>query len=263
MIILSGAASLGSGNPADPGGPSPSDVSGLEIWLKANNSQFDSAGDGDQITTWNDGSGNSRNVTGVLRTNFKPRWKVTAGPNSYPAVLLHDSSGDGGYFTVPNFLTGFTAGNVFWVNKIVDDPPTVSSSQAPPCGDWGSAGDEYYPFDGDSKIYNAFGSTVRKTTNDPTTSLATWHVGETQTASGSFVQKINGALSGNDFFSTGTNTVGWSTAPFIARTATNTKFMRGWIAEIIFYSSVLSNTDRWSTVHTYLNNKYGFSLPTS
>ena len=264
MIILSGAGDVTAGGPpGDPSGASPSDLTGLEFWLKANNStSFTGFANNDEISTWHDSSGNGCNATGVLRTNKKPRWIQTGGPNSYPAVLFIDAAGDGGHFTLPNFLTGFTAGHVWWVCKLVNDPPNVSDAAAPPCGDWG-AGDAYYNFNSDSIIYNDFATNTRKTTKNPDSSLAGWHVCEVESALGSWIQRINGATSGNDFFSTLVNTVGWSTAPLLGRTATNAKYLRGWVSEIIFYSAVKGDSDRWGTVHTYLNNKYGFSLPTS
>src|SRR5262249_8322586 len=160
----------------DPGGPSPSDVTGLQLWLKANNSAFNGFASGDQITTWNDSSGNSRNATGVVDTTSKPKWQASAGPNSRPAILLSHYNGstvDGGYFTLPNFLSG-SAGNAFAVVKIENDAPSDLTRAGAPMSDWGSSTDEYYPFT-DGKVYYGLGSNSRKTCNDPTTSLTTWH----------------------------------------------------------------------------------------
>jgi len=244
----------------DPGGVSPADLSGLEIWLKANNSQFVSFSNNDEITsTWNDSSGNARNATAVQRTNKKPRWIQSNGPNSYPSVLFHDVAGDGGYFTLPNFLGSFTAGDVFVVIKLALDPPNSSDAAAPGVGCWGSTDDSYYPFTGDGKIYDDFGTNSRKNAIVPGVALNAWRVVEIRTASGAWSYHIDGTQK----FSTGTNTVAWGTAPKLGRSEGSAKFLRGWVAEIIFYSSVLSSTDRWNTVHTYLNNKYAFSLPTS
>lgn len=247
----------GGSNPGDPGGVSPSDLSGLELWLKANNSQFNSASDGDQVSTWNDASGNGRNATGVLRTNFKPRWKPTIGPNNYPAILFHESGGDGGYCTLPNFLSG-PAGNVFVVGKCVNDPPPFADQSAPFCGGWGSVDDGYYPYL-DSKVYCDFGTNSRKDAIITGGGLTSWHLLEIRTASGAWsIHK-----QGTQLHSTGSNTVAWGTAPKLGRSEGSSKFLKGWIAEVIFYSAVLNNTDRWNTVHAYLNNKYAFSLPTS
>ena len=245
-----------------PSGPQPSDLSGLELWLPGNS--ITGRSDGDTISTvWPDLSGHGRDATAVVLTTRKPLWKATAGPNSKPCVeMVTDSNGQGGYFNLPNFLTGFTAGEGFTVIKLVADPPS-SGGQAPGLGDWGQTTDDYFPFVSDGKIYDGFGATARKTTNNPTTSLTGWVLYNNRSASASWVSSINAATSGNDFFSTGTNTVGWGTAPRIGFSATNNHYVRGWIADVIFYGRILDDTtERKAVIHAYLNNRYGFSLPT-
>lgn len=259
--IINPFAFGGAGFPADPGGPSPIDL-GPELWLKANNSQFSSTADDAQITTtWNDSSGNSRDATAVAAGSPStfPKFKLTAGPNSYPAIrLVASAAGDpGGWFTLANFLTGFTAGEYFVVVKL-DFSPTVQDG-ATPLGDWCSGTDDsYMTYTGDNKLYEQWGTTARK---DAITisGLDSWFVYNVRNAANAYsIWK-----DGSSLFSTGTNTVGWGTAPKVARVTGGPKHLRGLIAEIIFYSSVLSDSDRWDTVHTYLNNKYAFSLPTS
>lgn len=249
----------GGGLPGDPGGVSPSDLSGLELWLKANS--LTSLSNDAEIATWSDSSGNGRDATGVLRTNKKPRLRTTEGPNSMPAVILVDSIGDGGHFTLPNFMTGFTAGNVFFVVKLTQNPVGLGVQDAASVtGDWGSGGDAYYHFPTDSKIYDDFGTTARKNAIAHTgQALTSWQTIDVRSASGAWSYH----MSGTQLLSTGTNTVGWGTAPKIGRVATNTKFMRGWVAEIILYSRVLSSSEKFNTIHTYLNNKYALGLPTS
>lgn len=173
---------------------------------------------------------------------------------------MHETGGDGGHFTLTNWINpaGFTAGNVFCIIKCVNDPPPAADQAAPACGGWGSVDDGYYPYT-DSKIYDDFGTNARKDAIVTGGGLTSWHVLEIRSASAAWSLHLNGTQK----HSTGTNTVAWGTSPFLGRSAGSTKFMKGWIAEIIFYSSVLSSSDRWNTVHTYLNNKYAFSLPTS
>jgi hypothetical protein len=185
-----------------------------------------------------------------------PKFKQTAGPNSYPAIRMV-ASALGGWFALPNFLTGYPAGDFFAVVELDADPP-AGTAEAPPHGDWGTAGDAYYPWSNNGNIYDDFGTNTRKD-NIAVASLAQWRVYEARTAPGAW----SNHLDGTQLHTTASNTVAWSTAPFIGHTATNGKYLHGLIAEVIFYSSVLSNTDRWNTIHTYLNNKYAFSLPTS
>jgi len=243
-----------------PPGPEPTDLANLELWLPVSAL---SGSDGDPITTWLDQSGNARNATGT--GSAKPLYKTTGGPTNGPRVLFGDTGGANlRNFTLPNFLTGFTSGEGIAVLKIDTDPAT-SPGAGPPFGNWGSATTgSLYNFSGDSKIYEEFGTNARKTTNDPVTNLTTWHVYDVRSASASFIWSINGATSTNDFFSTGTNTVGWGTAPLIGADANDSRTLLGSMVELIFYSRVLDQaTERGPVVYTYLNNTYGFSLPTS
>lgn len=262
LLSIGAAGGGGFTVPGDPGGTLPTSISNLQLWLKANNTQFNGVADDTEISgDWNDSSGNSRNVTAVaagIPSTF-PKFKQTGGPNSYPAIRMVTAVGSrpGGWFTVPNFLTGYTSGNIFCVVKLDADPPSSTNANAPPHGDWGTAGDDYYPFTNDGNIYDGFGSNARKN-SIAAGSLAQWRVYECRTASGAW----SNHLDGTQLHSTGSNTVAFGTAAFIGHTAINSKYLEGLIAEIIFYSVVLSSGDRFS-LHGYLNSKYGFSLPTS
>jgi len=244
------------------GGPQPSDLSGLEVRLKA--SAVTGLSDNDQIpTSWVDSSGNSRDFTSTTLGTVKPRWRSSLGPNSQPTVRLFDQ----GYFQrSATFLSGFTAGEMFAVVKIDNDPPATNAKSAPPLGNWGSSFDEYYPFPTDSTIYDGFGSSARKTTTNPTTALTNWLVYNVRSASGNWTRSINAATSGNDYFNTGTNTVAWGGTGtiLIGGSTSGSKTMEGFISDVIMYSRVLDDaTERKAVVHQYLNDTYGFSLPTS
>lgn len=251
MIILSGAGSASA--------PAPIDLANLELWLKvASLSQADDT----DINTWNDSSGNGRNATGVVGSGLtkKPRYRTGLGPSGGAAIQMAEGTNTTGpWFTLPNFLTGFTAGNAFVVVKLNADPPSSSALRCgPPLGDWGSTTDEYFPFFSDSKIYDGFGSTARKTTVDPAASLTSWRTYEVRSASGAW----SNHLDGTQLFTTATNTVGWGTAPFIGHATTNNKVLDGHIVEVIFFSRVLDDTtERKAVIHTHLNSEYGFSLP--
>lgn len=247
--------------PPDPSGPSPSDLANLELWLKANNSQFASTADGDQISVdWQDSSTNNRDASPVASgpgTIF-PILKYSQ-LNGYPAIrMVQSGTTNGGWFTLPDFLTGFTAGEVFSVIILDNDPVSHNASHA--AANWGPATDDsYYPFSGDNKIYDKWGTTARKDAISYTGALTSWHMYNVRTASGAWSNYKNGT----QLFSTGTNTVGWGTSPMIARNTQNSKTLQGLVAEVIFYSSVLSSSDRFNTIHTYFNNKYNLGLPTS
>lgn len=244
------------------GGPQPTDLANLELWLKAD--AITGLSNGDQITTvWPDSSGNGRDATAVAGSSGeKPTWQATGGPNSKPAVKFRDSSNttiNFGWFSLPNFMTGFTAGDVFVVMQKLSKSNLSVNLCSPPLGDWGSTTDDFFCFQTDQKIYDGTGSTLRKTTVDPGDVTTTAFVYEVRTASGAW----SNYKDGTQLFTTATNTVAFNSAPFVGHTATNSKRYDGLTSEIIFLSRVIDDTtERKAVIHAYLNTKYGFSLPT-
>lgn len=233
----------------------PGGLSDFQLWYDA--AQETGFSNGDEMSTVQDWSGNNRDGTGVVDNVLKPTYRSSDGPNSNPCFrLMSNTTSQGGHFTVPDFLTGFTAGHYFAVVKLDIDPAIISKC-APPLGDWGSntTGD-LYPFPTDNKIYDAWGSNARKTTVDPSQDLKVWHVYEVRSASGAWSNYIDGS----QLFTTGTNTVGWSTVPKVGGTQTNSNRLFGMIKEILFYSSVKSGADL-TTIYDYLETENGITLP--
>lgn len=251
-LSISPSASTSPSSSASPSAvPGPDSISDLELWLKAD--AITGLDDGDEISMWVDSSGNGNDATGVVQTSLKPTWKATAGPDSMPAVRLVEDGPGGGYFSLPDFVSGFTEGHYFVVLKHDSDP--ASNNAAPILTDWGSSTDEYFPFLSDSLIYNGFGSSVRKNSIAYSGSLANWRLDEVRTASGAWSEWMDGT----SIHSTGTNTVAFSTAPFIAHGSTSTRWVYGLVAEIIFYSRVLS-AGEITTIKDYLTDKYGLTI---
>jgi hypothetical protein len=255
---ISPSASTSPSSSASPSGfgDGPETITGLQLWLDA--AQITGKSDGDEISTWSDVSGNSRDATGVVVNTLEPTYRATDGPNSMPAVrMVRSDNGQGGYFTLADFLTGLaaTSGHCLVVVKIDNDPPSANNHAAPPLGDWGTSTDEYYCFPSDNGIYDGWGSSVRKTTGDPTPALTSWRLYEVRSASGAWSNRIDGTV----HFSTGTNTVAWSSAPKIGRSTTSSKFMHGLIAEIVFYNKILDSTE-YQTIKDYFTTKYGLTL---
>lgn len=233
-------------------------VSGVELWYDAY--QLTGFAEDAEISTLTDFSGNARHGTGVavsLGGGTKPTYKGSSGPNSRPCINFNV-----GYFTVPDFMTGFAAGHAFAVVKINNDPPgppgaTGTAQCGSPMGHWTSDAslDSLYPFT-DGIIYEAFGSTARKTTVNPAPSLTSWRLYECRSASGAW----SNHLDGTQLFSTGTNTVGWSTTPFIGRSIAGvTATLRGNIAEVIFFSRVLNSTEI-ASIKSYLTAKFALTI---
>lgn len=254
------SASLSPSSSASPSvGDAPLTIANLELWLKAD-AITGIPDDGNITTTWPDSSGNARHATAVQGASDWPTYQAAAGPNSMPAVksrkaatLSVDSSG---WFTLPNFMTGFTAGHVFVVMKKIQKSSAVPSRSGPPLGDWGSTTDDYFCFQTDSKIYDGTGSSLRKTTVDPGDVTTNWFLYEVRTASGAWSNWKDGV----SLFSTGTNTVAFGSAPFLGRTTTNTKKYDGFWFEVIFYSRVL-NAAEITTIYDHLETRTGIVMP--
>jgi hypothetical protein len=221
---------------------SPDDLAGLEGWWKADSLVL---ADGDPVATWTDSSGNGRDATQGT-ASLRPTYRTNV-VNGLP-IVRGDESDDS--LVLPDFLTGFTAGTLFWVAKVGADPPGGDNSA--PALFFGSHGsDEHWPWT-DGNIYYGFGSTVRHTVGDLATSLAdAFRVWANISAASDWRVYLNGSLE----FSTITNTVGFGTTPTMFRAGTGARF-RGDVAEILVYSRALSDTER-QQVEDYLMDKYG------
>lgn len=252
---VSPSASQSPSSSTSPSAPTgPSGISDLQLWIDAD--QETGFSNGDQVSTAQDWSGNNRDATGAIDNTLLPTYRATDGPNSLPAFRCQNNVGtQGGYFTLPNFLSG-SAGHHFAVVKLDVEVPTTSRA-GPPLGDWGTASNvSVYP-NTDGVIRSTWGSTVRHITVDPSDSLIVWHVYEERTDSNDWSNWLNGVMLDQKL----TNTVAWGTGPKIGRhTLGGTATLYGMIAEIIFYNRALTSGEI-TTIYTYLNNKYGFSLP--
>jgi len=238
------------------GGSGPGGVTGLEFWLDA--SQETGFSNGDEVSTAQDWSGNNRDATGVVSAVLKPTYRATDGPSGLPAFRMQSNATEqGGYFTLPDFLNGFTAGHHFTVVKL-DIEPDSNSRAGPPLGDWGTSTlPEFYTLPSGGKIWSEWGSTVRHETVNPTADLTLWHVYEERSASGVWSNWIDGAMQ----FSTGTNTVSWGTAPKIGRHGIGgITTLFGMIAEVLFYDRVLDSSEI-QAIYDYLETKYAITLP--
>ena len=231
---------------------SPADLASLTAWFDGD--EFTGTAGGTAIATWADQEGSNDATQGTAGD----RPTVDATGLSSKAVINFDGAGD--HFVLPNFVSGYSAGSGFFVTKINDDP-TISGlgADGPPLGDFGTSAlssSDLYPFE-DGNIYVGFGSTTRDVLGNPTTSLATWHIGNFNSAPSNWSYFLNGV----SFYATGTNTVGFGTAPLIGRSATGGGGIRklaGKIAEILIFNAVLSTPDR-QKVEGYLAHRWGIA----
>jgi hypothetical protein len=238
------------------GGFSPSDIAGLALWLKADGTLWQDSGrttpassDADPVGAWDDASGNDDHYTQAT-AGSRPAFK-TGIVNGLPVVRF-DGASD--YLAGPNHLSALTAATAFVVVKIDNDPPGAADQSG--LWDMDAASDAaHYPFT-DGNVYDGWGSTARKSTGNPTLSLsAAFRVYGVVSASGAWTSYVDGT----QHYTTGTNTVGFGTAPEFGRSfngAATYYYLDGDVAEVIVYDSALGTTDRQS-VEGYLATKYG------
>lgn len=235
----------------------PSDYAGLELWLKGDAGVFtdDAAStpatnNGDVIAVWQDQSGNARHATQTVNGN-RPTLDVTVGLGGKNVIDFASASSH--FLNLPNFLTGFTAAEVWIVMKPAADPPASSAA-----GIWKFGSDttnaDFYTWT-DGSAYIGFGTTVRKSAGNPAISIAAWHVLRVLSAASDY--KVWTTPDDVLLFSTATNTVGWTTTPTLGRsTGSSVNYhLNGKIAEIFIYSQARSTAER-AALMAYIAGRY-------
>ncbi len=152
-------------------------------------------------------------------------------------------------FNLPNAFTAYTEGSICFVMRLVAEPTAGNAS----CGPFwlgSSPDDPHYSYWGDGNIYDDFACTVRQTVGNPTTSLATYHIGGFRSKSGDWRYFLNGA----QFFHSTSNVVGWKTTPKIGYSGSN--YLDGYIAEAVLLDEFASTAD-WQKLEGYLAHKWG------
>lgn len=174
----------------------PASESGSILMLEADTY---SQSDATNITTsWLDQSPLARDCTVTNTPTFE-----TNTINGLPVIKFGSDSTDN--FNLPD-LSSLTAGSIYLVWSVTD--PSLSGGNV-----WGTSGNNsHYWYDPDGKIYDDFGSTVRKNAlTTITTPLSTWHVLHIYSAPSDWAMYQNTSL----VHQTATNTVGFPSAPKI------------------------------------------------
>lgn len=234
--------------PAAASGGNTPPMTNLIGWWKAD---IIAGSNGSSISQWNDSSGLGNNLT--QGTGANQPTLATNVINSLPAVRF-----DSQWFNVPSMLSGLTAAEVFGIIKTDLDPPVDGNLTG--LWNWGGTGERTHYTWVDGVIYDNFMSNPRKTTVNPTPSLATWRCYNVSSSQGSnnWTSRLDGTVifgpTSDGFVNSGASFVGVSFAG-----GGSNYFLKGWIAEILFYSAVLSSGTR-SQVSTYFNTKYGLSI---
>lgn len=213
------------------GGGTPVPPAGMSLWLDAT--------DGAAPSVWTDKSAGNHNATQATGAN-QPT--VVTGINGLPCVSFNGTSQ---FYTLPNFLTTLTACDVFIIMRSLLAPGSFSGFAT--LGSSGT-GDNVPSFD--NNAYTDVGATVRRMVV-PTVPVRTAQCLEIISTSSEWTAVQNDIQA----FTTATNTVGWSTAPWIGQSASH-DFWNGLFGEFLIYDHKLSTADR-AQARTYLKTKWG------
>lgn len=208
----------------------PRDISGLVLWLSAD--AVTGLSDNTQMTSWSDLSGVGNNATAIGVT--KPKWRSSAGTTGGPAVeFLND-----GYFTLPNLLSGATAGEMM---MSVRHNTGNTGSWAFGAGT-GNDDEAHYPYAG--AVYESFGlATGQRKNFTPSMAISSWRRYDVWVAANDF----SASLDETSQVTSSTATVAWTSTPAIGAGRKDSNIdMRfsGWISCFLVYSRKLTTTER-------------------
>lgn len=226
---------------------SPADIAGLAAWYDASDAASITESGG-AVSQWNDLSGNGYHLTQSTSTQ-----KPTTGSHTMNGLNVLDFSSDGKDRMAPssNPLSGASAGTMFYVAQ--GDGITRPGSCAAPVNGPGGGQDSWYPFSGSR--YEWFGTNSRKSWSAAGPNDAYFidpHYICVRAASGAFDEWRNGTST----YSTGTNTVSFTSSLIVGYNGDGDSATVLDIAEIILYDSALSTSDR-EAVEAYLAAKWG------
>jgi hypothetical protein len=232
---------------------SPSDLATLRLWLKADGANYQDSGrttlataDTDPVGSFTDFSSFAEHFSQAT-AGFRPTLQ-TNELNSLPAVAF---AGTDDVLNGPD-LSALTAGEVFVVFKVAADPTTGFEGAIWKFGTDAAASD-LVPFT-DGNVYDGFGSTARKSTGNPTDSLASYVLYNVVTTATEWTSFVNGT----QHFTTATNTVGFSATPTLGANVIPAYSMAS-VCELILSSAKLSAGDK-SSVKSYIATKYGLTI---
>ena len=194
----------------------------------------------DSSLTWDDQSGNGNHFVAPSAGTF---------PAFTSGYARFDGPSRGDRVIAGDFLTGKTSGEIFIRTGI----PVSGGNSAG--GDFGSdAQGDWQNLGG--TFYDSFGSTTRRS-GTVGVSHGNWYTIGTWSASNDWAYRVDGTSK----TTSGSNTVGWSTAPTLGYMVHSSSFANNYIAEVLIYDHKLGSTDRTS-VESYLSTLVSGSTPT-
>jgi hypothetical protein len=229
-------ASLNAGHtPLDfyrPADFTPGNVPTLQAWYKADALTLN---DNDAVGTWPDSSGRGRDASQTTAGN-KPTYK-TGIVNGKPVVRF---DGVDDFLTIAREITinDFT---VFVVYRTSGNDVTVSSA---------TLNNQFFAVDGSTNKYAFFDGANPVVHSDTLAASRTSWNDACAKRSGSTVSWFEKSVARNSGSANGTTRFG------MIGSVSNLAYTTGDIAEILFYNSALSDTDR-QNIESYLASKYG------
>lgn len=245
---------LGVDNTAGGGGFSPSDVTGLKLWFKADDGPDDPV-DGQPVTTWTDKSSSGLNATGS--STARPIYK-TSIINGKPVVRF-DGSNDI-LETAALDLSATDKVTVFVVasasagsNGVFLEMSTTIDSQTDSFLLWRPASNK-----GAVALRGNIGvSDWTTTSNLTTTPFRLTGFYDKSLSSGEAYAHVNGSLDGSIGNNSNNSGNFGNRAIYIGSRFGAVAPLAGDIAEIIVYSGIISGADL-TAINSYLSTKYGF-----
>jgi len=220
----------------------PPSIANCELYLEADTQPV--VADGTNASAWTDQSGNGRTAT---PSGGNPPKYYNNQLNGLPALDMTAQWFD----FASNFMSGFTAADVFFLYKAVAGNVNVLHN-------WSSNADAYQPYSS-NLFYEDFGSTTRRdaitTLVDPATQFRLYEVAA---SAGQYDIRQDG----NSMFSAASNTVGFAIpggTPHLGHS--NSQYSTGATRLIAsgLYSRILTLTER-NQLRDYYNTKYGLSI---
>lgn len=229
----------------------PFDDTNLELWLAADEM---SGVDGNPVYPLIDISGHGRNGTqSSPNAGAQATYHSSGGSNNQPYLSFDGND----IYDLPNFLAGvFSAGHIFVVVKVTNDPALATATCIGPYSRWGTGaggGNTLFPFtNGD--IHDSFGSSTRQSTGNPTPSLTAWRLYEVRSKASQWTSWIDGT----QHFNTASNTVAWDAAPLIGGDGAGNFFL-GDFHELIFFGADI-DASVIADVKSYVASKYSLTI---
>lgn len=226
----------------------PTSIAGCAYWFDAN--QITGVLNNNPLPTMTDFSGFNRHFTQAT-SSFRGTYK-TSRINGKPAITFDHLQSQ--RYAGPNFMTGFTQGELFIVIKSGFDPAPDGISTG--YGKFGSNGlSVHYPyFTGvapATDAYDNFGSTSRFNFST-TIPYNEWHIYDIVSDNGAWIVYLDGEL----IYYSVSNTVGFTSSPLIG--GSNGSFFSGEIAEVIIYNQLVFGQD-YDNLYNYFNTKYAIA----